>query len=143
MRAGIFRNGAAKRNRTSNLQLRRLMLYPIELWAQNISNGEGGSRTLEPLRVTGTPDPRARPLRDLSNNFKLNIRKEQDSNLRGLAAWTLSRRLDSTTLPSFQKKTVGVRFELTVERNPHNSFQDCRFQPLSHPTKNFILKKAA
>ena len=30
-------------------------------------------------------------------------RKEQDSNLRGIAAWTLSRRLDSTTLPSFPK----------------------------------------
>ncbi len=28
-------------------------------------------------------------------------RKEQDSNLRDLTAWTLSRRLDSTTLPSF------------------------------------------
>ena len=30
-------------------------------------------------------------------------RKEHDSNLRGIAAWTLSRRLDSTALPSFQK----------------------------------------
>ena len=28
--------------------------------------GEGGIRTLEPLRVTCTPDTRARPLRDLS-----------------------------------------------------------------------------
>ena len=47
-------------------------------------------------------------------------RKEQDSNLRGIAAWTLSRRLESTTLPSFQVNcilshlAVGVRFELTV-----------------------------
>ena len=33
--------------------------------------GEGGIRTLEPLRVTGTPDPRARPLRDLSKNLRV------------------------------------------------------------------------
>ena len=38
--------GAPERSRTSNLQIRSLMLYPIELQALKTSGGERGIRTL-------------------------------------------------------------------------------------------------
>jgi hypothetical protein len=31
----IFKNGAPKRSRTPNLQIRSLTLYPIELWVRD------------------------------------------------------------------------------------------------------------
>lgn len=33
----LKKNGAPKRSRTSNLQIRSLTLYPVELWARTMS----------------------------------------------------------------------------------------------------------
>jgi hypothetical protein len=44
----FFNYGAPKRTRTSSLQIRSLMLYPIELWAQKPSGAGKGIRTLDP-----------------------------------------------------------------------------------------------
>ncbi len=71
--------GAPERNRTPNLQIRSLTLYPIELRAHT-HGGERGIRTLAP----GFPDSclagkRYRPLSHLSVIFQYYTKKDKVS----------------------------------------------------------------
>ena len=73
----------------------------------------GSNFILKERRLNFSTEASFRPL--LKDAPYFTWRREQDSNLRGFAAWTLSRRLDSTALPSLQGlKYLVFKFLLSV-----------------------------
>src|SRR5262249_27305540 len=50
-RAALILNGDPSRTRTCNPQLRRLMLYPVELWGRLFTSGDPRRRDYERTRL--------------------------------------------------------------------------------------------
>src|SRR3989344_7774478 len=47
--------------------------------------------------------------------------------------------MSESRLSGTNRMAVGVGFEPTIPFERYNSFQDCRLQPLGHPTMYFIF----
>ena len=96
---------------------------------------------LQPNRTNHEKDPNS------SNWYQ--FRRVEDSNLRSSYDDNGFRdRRIQPALPTLQNQQVfvgelngGAGIRTLGGDNPHNSFQDCRFQPLSHPTKESEQEK--